>query len=177
MIHEAINQKRKISFQYFEYNPKKEKILRYDGRTYFLSPYVLIWNNDQYYIVGYSDKHNDIAKYRLDRMTNLNVLDEERTSKPSDFDVSAYFDKEFSMLQGQTETVELLCENKLMGSIIDKFGKDVHTEIVDEDHFKVITEVSLSGNFFGWVFASCGAMKILAPANAVDEFQEIVQKY
>ena len=64
-----------------------------------------------------------------------------------------------------------------MGSIIDKFGKDVHTEIVDAEHFKVTTEVSLSGNFYGWVFASAGAMRILAPENAVAEFKEIVQKY
>lgn len=52
------------------------------------------------------------------------------------------------MLQGETIAVELLCENKLMGSIIDKFGKDVYTEIVDEDHFKVVSEIALSGNFY-----------------------------
>lgn len=177
IIYEAITRERKISFQYFDYNPNKEKVLRYDGWTYSLSPYVLVWNNDQYYIVGYSDKYQDIVKYRLDRMTNLEILEEASTPKPDDFDVSDFFDKEFSMLQGETTTVELLCENKLMGSIIDKFGKDVCTEIVDADHFKVTTEVSLSGNFYGWVFASSGAMRILAPENAVAEFKEIVQKY
>lgn len=177
IIYEAITRERKISFQYFDYNPNKEKVLRYDGWTYSLSPYVLVWNNDQYYIVGYSDKYQDTVKYRLDRMTNLEILEEASTPKPDDFDVSDFFDKEFSMLQGETTTVELLCENKLMGSIIDKFGKDVCTEIVDADHFKVTTEVSLSGNFYGWVFASSGAMRILAPENAVAEFKEIVQKY
>lgn len=177
IIHEAITRELKISFQYFDYNPRKEKVLRYDGWTYSLSPYVLVWNNDQYYIVGYSDKYQDIVKYRLDRMTNLEILEEASTQKPEEFDVSVFFGKEFSMLQGETITVELLCENKLMGSIIDKFGKDVDTEIVDADHFKVKTEVSLSGNFYGWVFASSGAMKILAPDNAVTEFKEIVQKY
>lgn len=177
IIHEAKTREQKISFQYFDYNPKKEKVLRYDGWTYSLSPYVLVWNNDQYYIVGYSDKYQDIVKYRLDRMTSLEILEESSTQKPPDFDVSAFFDKEFSMLQGETTTVELLCENKLMGSIIDKFGKDVHTEIVDADHFKVTTEVSLSANFYGWVFASSGAMRIIAPENAVKRFKEIVQKY
>ena len=57
IIHEAITREQKISFQYFDYNPNKEKVLRYDGWTYSLSPYVLVWNNDQYYIVGYSDKY------------------------------------------------------------------------------------------------------------------------
>ena len=177
IIHEAITREQKISFQYFDYNPNKEKVLRYDGWTYSLSPYVLVWNNDQYYIVGYSDKYQDIVKYRLDRMTNIEILEEASTPKPEDFDVSDFFDKEFSMLQGETTNIELLCENKLMGSIIDKFGKDVCTEIVDADHFKVTTEVSLSGNFYGWVFASSGAMRILAPGSAVAEFKEIVQKY
>ena len=56
-IHQAITDNRKIKFKYFEYNANKEKVLRYDGYTYTLSPCVLVWNNDMYYVVGvYKDK-------------------------------------------------------------------------------------------------------------------------
>ena len=64
-----------------------------------------------------------------------------------------------------------------MSSIVDKFGMDVKTEIVDNEHFKAIVDVNLSGNFYGWVFASKGKMQILAPDRARDEFQGIVDKY
>ena len=81
------------------------------------------------------------------------------------------------MMNGETCEVELLCGNKLMSSIIDKFGDDVKTEIVDEEHFKAIVDVDLSGNFYGWVFASKGKMQIVTPERVKDEFQRIVDAY
>ena len=176
-IHQAITENRKIKFKYFEYNATKEKVLRYDGYTYTLSPCVLVWNNDMYYVVGiYKDKE-DFAKFRIDRMCELIVTDEQGAELRADLDMSDFFEKEFSMMNGETCEVELLCENKLMSSIIDKFGDDVKTEIVDETHFKVIVDVDLSGNFFGWVFASKGKMQIITPERVKDEFQSIVDTY
>ena len=176
-IHQAITENRKIKFKYFEYNANKEKVLRYDGYTYTLSPCVLVWNNDMYYVVGiYKDKE-DFAKFRIDRMCELIVTDEQGAELRADLDMSDFFEKEFSMMNGETCEVELLCENKLMSSIIDKFGDDVKTEIVDETHFKVIVDVDLSGNFFGWVFASKGKMQIITPERVKDEFQSIVDTY
>ena len=81
------------------------------------------------------------------------------------------------MYDGVECEVTLLCENQLMNSIIDRFGESVHTEIVDEDHFKAITTVDLSCNFYGWVFASEGKMKIIAPEEAVDGFKNILKLY
>lgn len=176
-IHQAITENRKIKFKYFEYNATKEKVLRYDGYTYTLSPCVLVWNNDMYYVVGiYKDKE-DFAKFRIDRMCELIVTDEQGAELRADLDMSDFFEKEFSMMNGETCEVELLCENKLMSSIVDKFGDDVKTEIVDETHFKVIVDVDLSGNFFGWVFASKGKMQIITPERVKDEFQSIVDTY
>ena len=176
-IHQAITENRKIKFKYFEYNANKEKILRYDGYTYTLSPCVLVWNNDMYYVVGiYRDKEG-FAKFRIDRMCELIVTDEQGADLRADLDMSDFFEKEFSMMNGETCEVELLCENKLMSSIIDKFGDDVKTEIVDEAHFKAIVDVDLSGNFYGWVFASKGKMQIITPERVKDEFQRIVDVY
>ena len=176
-IHKAITENKKIKFKYFEYNANKEKVLRYDGYTYTLSPCVLVWNNDMYYVVGiYKDKEG-FAKFRIDRMCELIVTDEQGADLRADLDMSDFFEKEFSMMNGETCEVELLCENKLMSSIIDKFGDDVKTEIVDEAHFKAIVDVDLSGNFYGWVFASKGKMQIITPERVKDEFQRIVDVY
>ena len=81
------------------------------------------------------------------------------------------------MYDGEECEVTLLCENQLMNSIIDRFGESVHTEIVDEGHFKAITIVDLSSNFYGWVFASEGKMKIIAPEEAADGFRKILKLY
>ena len=176
-IHQAITENRKIKFKYFDYNATKEKVLRYDGYTYTLSPCVLVWNNDMYYVVGiYKDKEG-FAKFRIDRMCELIVTDEQGAELRADLDMSDFFEKEFSMMNGETCEVELLCDNKLMNSIIDKFGDDVKTESVDEEHFKAIVDVELSGNFYGWVFASKGKMQIIGPERVKNEFQGIVDAY
>lgn len=176
-IHQAITENKKIKFKYFEYNARKEKVLRYDGYIYTFSPCVLVWNSDMYYVVGvYKDKKG-FAKFRVDRMCELEISDEQGTDLPANLDMSCFFEKEFSMMNGETCQVELLCENKLMSSIVDKFGDDVKTEIVDEGHFKAVVDVNLSGNFYGWVFASKGKMQILKPDRVLDEFQGIVNAY
>ncbi len=176
-IHQAIIENKQIKFKYYEYNASKEKVLRYDGYTYMLSPCALVWNNDMYYVVGaYKDKEG-FSKFRLDRMCELEMIDEQGTDIREYLDMSNFFEREFSMMNGETCEVELLCENKLMGSIVDKFGIDVKTEIVDNDHFKAIVDVNLSGNFYGWVFASRGKMEILVPEWVKSEFQDAVNIY
>ncbi len=176
-IHQAIASNKKVVFRYFDFDPQKGKILKHDGYQYKLSPYVLVWNNDQYYLVGYFEKYEKITKFRLDRITEIEILEEERIPQPLDFSVSDFFEKEFSMLAGKHCKVELICENNLMSSMIDKFGTDFQSEIVDEEHFKATVEVALSGTFYGWVFASKGAMKIVAPEEVLLEFNDIMSLY
>lgn len=176
-IQTAIAEKRKISFQYFDYAADKAKVLRHDGCRYFVSPYALIWNNDAYYMVGHHDRRGHIATFRVDRITALELTDEQAVECPADFAVSAYFTREFSMLGGKECEVELLCGNDLMGNIIDRFGADVPTEIIDADRFKVTVTVALSNNFFGWVFASAGNIQILSPAEAAAEFHQLLSYY
>lgn len=175
-IQTAITTNKEVIFQYFDYTPDKQKTLRREGNVYHFSPYDLIWNNDMYYIVG-CGRHNTVLKYRIDRMTNMELLDTDRFPMPEGYDISDFFEKEFSMIAGKTCTVELLCNNELMGSIVDKFGEDVKTEIVDSEHFKATAEVELSKTFYGWVFSSAGSMKILSPDVAINGFKETAMKF
>lgn len=176
-IQKVINDNRKISFKYYEYTPEKKKVLKHGGQLYVITPYALLWNNDCYYVVGFSDVRGIIQKFRIDRMSCLKELDEKGVKKPKDFKVSDFFSKEFSMLRGIPCEVELLCENQLMDSMIDRFGTKMNTSIVDEKHFKLTASIDLSSNFYGWVFASGGAMKILGPAEAADGFNKIIELY
>ena len=183
-IQTAIAERRKIAFRYFDYSPAKERVHRNGGKVYSVSPYALLWNNDSYYLVGFHEHRQQIAKFRVDRIvhpqqahTTFHPKPEAALQKSEDFDVSAYFTQEFSMLTGKTRHVTLLCENALMNSIIDRFGEDASTQIVDKNHFTVEATVDLSSNFYGWVFASGGKMKITAPQEAVDGFQRMLESF
>lgn len=171
-IQTAIQEKRKILFQYYEYTPRKEKILKHDGYRYQFSPYALIWSRDYYYVVGWSDKHGTLAQFRVDRMTSVALTDQAATPSPG-FDPAEYVRKVFGMYPDEPCTVELLCENEMMRSIVDRFGPEVHIETVDEQHFKATVEVAPSPPFFGWVFTFGGNIRILGPSEVLQKMKEM----
>ena len=171
-IHSAIQEKCQITFQYFEYTPKKEKVLKHDGYRYQFSPYVLIWNKDYYYAVGWSNKHGKLAQFRVDRMTAVELLNQTAILAP-DFDPAEYVQKVFGMYPDALCTVELLCDNEIMRSVIDRFGENVQTETVDEQHFRATVEVAPSPPFFSWVFTFSGKIRIVSPAAVLEEMQDM----
>ena len=97
--------------------------------------------------------------------------------KEKGYKISEYHSRIFSMYKGPTYEVTLKCENALMNNIIDRFGEKVHTEILDDEHFLVRTEVSLSDVFYGWIFASEGKMRIIAPPSAVEGFNRLIESF
>lgn len=127
IINEAINLGRKISFQYSEYDGNKKKILRNDEEEYELSPYALFRNEDYYYVVGYSEKHENVSVFRTDRLHKPKILDEKATTPPEDFALDNYSHKIFEMYSGETVKVKLECKDYLMKYLIDRFGEDVET--------------------------------------------------
>lgn len=175
-ITEAINQNRKISFQYTEYNARKKKVLRNNGELYILSPYVLYWNEDYYYVLGYSDKRERVTAFRIDRMKMPTILEEEAVPKPADFDVSAYSNKVFQMFDGEEVTVELECDNALMKYVIDRFGLAFETEELSDAKFLAKVPVELSPTFYGWVFQFGGGIRIRGPEEAVNAYTDMIEK-
>lgn len=171
-IHNAVQKKQQITFQYFEYTPKKEKILKHDGYKYRFSPYAMIWNRDCYYAVGWSEKHGKIAQFRVDRMTAVEPLEQAAVQTP-DFDPAEYVRKVFGMHPDDRCTAKLLCDNEVMRSVIDRFGENVRTETVDEQHFRATVEVAPSPPFFSWVFTFSGKIRIVSPAAVLEEMRDM----
>jgi len=121
-LNDAINDNKKVSFQYYTYNRNKERVAKHDGEVYVFSPYKMIWNGDYYYAVGYSEKHGSIGSFRVDRIvTTPKILSEEQHEMPKDFDLNIYLNSMFRMYNGERKQVELICDNDLMDAIIDKF--------------------------------------------------------
>ena len=126
-------------------------------------------------MIGFSDDRQIIQTFRIDRIDHLSQVDEPRVAQPDEYNVSDFFTQEFSMLSGKERTVELLAENHLMNNIIDRFGESVQTETVDSGHFKIIVTVALSTNFYAWVFASNGKIRILSPPEAQEDFATMME--
>lgn len=171
-IHTAIGKNVQISFQYFQWNVKKEMELRKGGARYVISPWGLSWDDENYYMVGYDAAEDKMKHYRVDKMLDIQVEVSPRQGKDKikQVDMAAYSKKMFAMFDGEEETVEILCANYLAGVMIDRFGKDVHMLKVDEDHFKVVVKVAASKHFIHWIMALGGA-KIIGPDKLVEEIR------
>ncbi len=176
VLNDAINQGKKVSFQYFQYNVRKEKKLRHDGEIYTFSPYTLVWNGDYYYVIGFSDKHQNVGSFRVDRIYDQpKILRENAVACPEDFDEAKYIKTMFRMYNTEPQTVELICDNDLMDAIIEKFGCDVRTYAYSLSAFKAEVEVAVSHVFYSWVFGFGGKVRINAPTSVKDEYAEMVK--
>lgn len=173
-ISNAINQKKKIQFQYTEYNINKEKILRNNGEIYTLSPYVLYCNEDYYYAVGFNDKRKTVTSFRVDRIHSPEIIDEPIVPKPENFNVNDYANKIFKMFDGEETLVLLECKNELIKYLVDRYGTDFKTEKKTDTTFIASIPVALSPTFYSWVFQFAGDMRILYPQMAVKKFEEML---
>ena len=175
-ICEAIENGRKISFQYWDYNADKEKVLRHDGEVYTVSPYALIWNDDRYYLAGYSDKHEKVVSFRVDRMCEVKEIEEE--ARKEEFNAAEYARTAIKMYDGDVEEqrVELLCENQFMQNVVDRFGEETETWRTGEDKFIAEVVVRPSRTFFSWVFQFCGGITIAGPDNVRAEYEKMLRK-
>ena len=169
LINNAIELKKKISFSIIEFDGRKKKTLRNDGEVYVISPYAMYWNDDFYYVVGWSDKRETMGAYRIDRMDEPKILDEKAVPKPKGFRVTDYSHKVFEMFEGEEVRVKLECRNNFIKYIIDRFGMKFKTEPATKETTYCYVDVCLSPTFYGWVFGFGGDIIIREPEAAVEE--------
>lgn len=164
-IHNAISENKKIRFQYYQWNVKKEMELRREGAYYCVSPWGLSWDDENYYLVGYDSEAGEIRHYRVDKMLHIRMTEEAREGREHfrKLDMADYAKKSFGMFGGKEEKVKLLVDNSLAGVMIDRFGKDIIMVPGKGEHFTVNVTVHVSRQFLGWIFSLGEKVKILGP--------------
>lgn len=169
-IHSAIAKNRQISFLYFDWNVQKDREFRHEGKVYFVSPWSLTWEEDNYYLLGYDAEAALVKYYRVDKMYKVDVLEAKREGEShfTHFDMADFSRKTFSMFGGEEKKVRLLCENRLSGVMIDRFGMDVHMIPQDQNHFLAVVDVALSRHFLGWIMALGEGIQIIGPEDVLD---------
>lgn len=169
-IHEAIHKNYQITFKYAEYDLNKRKRFRHGGELYKVSPYYLIWENDCYYLVCYCTRHEELCRYRVDRMNDVTITKTKRRELSiTEEEFAKSLRATYNMYGGKTETVTLEMSNGLINVLIDRFGDSIHLTPVSQDRFTVRLEVQISPTFWGWLFQFGTDAKVLSPEWVVSE--------
>lgn len=174
-LENALQQKCKASFRYFDLNEYGERVFRKEGERYLVNPVGLVYHEDNYYLVTYHEVHEATVNYRVDRMADVQTEGEpvaERAITLSS-ELGTYTERIFKMFNGPQATVELQFDRKLIDAVHDKFGEMIEIITCKRDLCKATVEVLVSPVFFGWCFQFGKSMKILSPDSVAAEMKEL----
>jgi predicted DNA-binding transcriptional regulator YafY len=176
-IHAAINEKKKLTFKYFDYNGEKKKVFRHGGADYSVTPCALLWDDEKYYLVAYDEAAGLIKNFRVDKMQDVFPLDEPALNNEiiENFNPADYSQKIFGMYGGREELVTIECRENLAGVMIDRFGS-APVFIKTDFGFKFSIRVMVSPTFFGWVLGFGEDLRILSPERVKNELCSTLRK-
>jgi len=173
MVHTAIHKNVKIRFHYFDWDINKKMKLRHDGAWYEVSPWRLTWDDENYYLMAFDEKADEIRYYRVDKIVDIALTEEARVGKEAfeNMDMAEFSKKTFGMFAGQEKTVRLRCENSLTGVIIDTFGTDVSIRPDGDTHFIARMDILVSSQFYGWLAGLGARVEIISPDETCEEYK------
>lgn len=183
VLHEAINKKKRIRFQYGTWNVKKELELRHDGKFYNVSPWELGWDRQNYYLIGFDHDAGKHKNFRVDRMSNATIVQDEGEYREGDKKIlMTYYKKTFGMFGGDAARVKLKVSNSLVNPMLDQFGRDAMLIPSGEEGWFIINEdVVISQQFIGWLVGLGTGIEVLEPESLREELKrslnDILKKY
>lgn len=183
-INEAMTAGRMITFRYFEWavdfggGDKFKRRFRRDGARYTASPWELIWDDENYYMVAYQSSTDDSRHYRVDKMDSITVTDELRDGRREfeRFDPAMYSREVFGMFHGERTRARIRFENRFAGVVADRLGRDVFVSPDGREHFIVTADIAASPQFYAWLVGLEGGAEILTPEGMRREMRALLEK-
>ena len=158
-IYSAIADNKQITFQYLQWNTKRKLVIKSE-KLYAVSPYAVSLSDDNYYLIAFDSKSNDLRHYRIDKMQSITITNTERIGKElfQSFDIVDY------------------SRNYLVSVFIDRFREsaNIRPNFNNPDSFIVRITVNISPQFFAWVFGLGKNVKILSPDSTADAFKSMI---
>ena len=175
-VHTAIDCDSAVSFRYYEWSPQRKRVFRHGGRRYLASPWALMWDDENYYMIAYDHGEGILKHFRVDKLDGIRMENTPRQGAEAfeGFDMTAYGDSHFGMFSGEVDRVRLCFENTLAGPVIDRFGTETSLVPYDGDHFSVTISAAVNVQFFGWLCGFGDRVRILSPESAVRAMREHV---
>lgn len=173
-LEQAIDLQKKVLFRYFDLNEHGEKVYRRDGHRYVVEPIALVFNEDNYYMLCYSSRHQKTSTYRVDRMESVVVLEDEITDTAVALkaEIGPYTEQVFKMYAGEAVDIVIEFNDNLIGVVFDKFGEETKMMRCGDHKCVATVKVQISPVFWGWLFQFAGEMKLLSPENLIQEYKE-----
>lgn len=165
-LQEAIAQKRKVTFQYFDFSLKNEKKYRKNATDYSFFPLTLIFENQRYYCIGYSEKYDNFSHYRIDKMDHVKLQEVFLLNKP--FSVKSYVQSNFKLTLGDIENVTIQFNNGVSSIVQDAFGSELFLIKKEDETFTINLSTSLSPTFISWILQFGSKAKVLKPQKLID---------
>ncbi|MEG0545672.1 MAG: WYL domain-containing protein [Oscillospiraceae bacterium] len=181
ILDEAISKARQVSFTYNEYGTDKKLHSRKNSsgqsREYIINPYQMATANGRYYLICNYDKYDNVVNYRIDRITNIKMLD--TPAKPAKqvkglvngFDLPKHMVEHLYMFAGESGTVTFRVKKYILNDVFDWFGGDL--TFFDETKDEVSIRVSV--NFAAmrcWALQYALHAKILSPEHLARQVKE-----
>lgn len=173
-VHQAISNRRVLTYQYGRFNVDKEFEYGRDGDLYHVEPYGLIWQNDYYYLIGRFQLKDQIRHYRLDRIRNISISDE--VFKKDDFHLQEYVNQSFHMFAGEDIRIKVRFRNALINVVLDRFGQEADITKLDDNHFVLNTKAKLSDGLVNWILTWGNQAKVLSPEHLVQTVKEKIEQ-
>ena len=176
-IYKAIAENKKITFTYLKWGLDKTLKPRKEGEKYELSPWALIWQDENYYLAAYDSFAEKIKHYRVDKMGSVSLTQEKRDGKEQydRINLAEYTKQTFGMFGGEEEVVTLKLTDQLIGVILDRFGKETDIRELEDGYFSVRIKAVVSGQFFGWLTGLGEDVKIVSPISVKNKYIEWLQ--
>jgi len=173
-ISNSIINKNKIQFEYWKYCIVGNKIKKQIVSTPKVSPYAIIYDKQQFYMLGIKEGNKDFFHYRLDRIKNLEELSEKIKINKSEKELEVYANSSVEAFSGEETEIEAECKEYLLEEVIEKFGKKVEIIPLSKEKFKI----KLSVNPFGfkmWAMRNIDIVTVTKPESMVNELKEIIK--
>ena len=171
-IHQGIQTNHKISFIYMDWNAKKQLVPRGNDAK-VVSPWALIWRDDNYYLAAFDGTDGIMKHYRVDKMKDVTVLEDRREGLEQfeQVDLAQYSNRTFGMFGGREEIVTLEFPERLIGLLIDRFGKEISIRKGENDCFLGRVRLKVSSQFFGWLTGIGKEIRIASPESVREEYK------
>lgn len=161
----AIRKKKQVSFYYFDLDEKRNRVYRKEKKRYITDPVALVFSEDNYYLVAYSQKYQNAVNYRVDRMDTVEVEEEPICEEAliKKRKTETYTEQVFKMYNGEAELVTMEFAPDKLGVIYDKFGENIEVRHADKGWLKIKVTVQISPTFWGWIYQLGDQIKIVSP--------------
>lgn len=177
-IHSAISENVRISFEYTRWGMKGKLELINKGKIYHVSPWMMSWTDENYYLIGYDSREEKIKHFRVDKMIHIELLEEKRDGKDAfqKIDPSVYSKNMFGMFSGEEQMLDIRVPEHLLGVFVDRFGKGISVRKSREGEYIVHISVIISEPFFGWLTGLGKDVIIMSPQKVVWGYQDYLKK-